>query len=85
MTIMDDDEKTWMKERRAYIYALAIMSYACGLLITYEILGSGRPMDWTSILVGSAIGVAIVAAIKAIKKKSCRTQPDRLGPDSGHD
>ena len=77
MTVMNDDEKKWMKERRGYIYALAITSYACGLLLAHEILGSGRPLDWTSILVGSALGVAMVAAVNAMIKKSRRTQSDQ--------
>jgi peptidoglycan/LPS O-acetylase OafA/YrhL len=69
MAPMDDDEKKWMKERRTYMYLLAATSYLCGLLITYTLLGAGRPFDWTPILIGTPLGVAIaVLAVKAVQK-----------------
>jgi peptidoglycan/LPS O-acetylase OafA/YrhL len=72
---MDDDEKKWMKERRTYMYLLAATSYLCGLLITYTLLGAGRPFDWTPILIGTPLGVAIaVLAVKAVQKFRRRRQ-----------
>jgi hypothetical protein len=70
---MDDDEKKWMKARRTYVYALAATSYVCGLLITYTLIGSVRPFDWTPILIGTPVGVAIaLLAVRAVQKSRRR-------------
>jgi hypothetical protein len=72
---MDDDEKKWMKERRAYVYALAATSYVCGLLLMHTLLGAGRPFDWTPILIGTPLGVAIaVLAVRLVQKFRRRRQ-----------
>jgi hypothetical protein len=71
---MGDDEKKWMKERRAYIYALAAMSYVCGLLLAHTLVGSSHPFDWTSFLIGTPLGVAIAVLAMKVVRKSRRTE-----------
>ncbi len=66
---MDADEKQWRKERRAYVRALAGTSFLCGTLITYVLLGAGRPFDWMPIVIGTPIGVAIAVLVqKAVQR-----------------
>ena len=78
MTVMDDDEKKWMKERRSYCYALVFTSYVSGFLATREIcrlMGWSRDWtwsDWAMTLIGSTLGVAITALVLRIRAKRSR-------------
>lgn len=64
---MSDDEKKWMKERRSYVISLAIVSFACGVLAVKAL---GWPVDWTAMLIGVPLGVALVLVGRAVAKKS---------------
>jgi hypothetical protein len=65
---MSDDEKKWMKERRGYVISLAIVSFACGVLAVKAL---GWSVDWTAMLIGVPLGVAIAVLVRwAVVNKS---------------